>query len=235
MTTYTLSAMAEKLEIPESTLRYYRTRHADFIPFVGEGRRRRYPDEALAVLLRTCELAKAGKAAVEIDEALSADYERVVELEQVEIETQDERKNAMSQGERNGNATGGDSFLPARQDAGDMVSYTMLGKSIMDFFAEQKAEHKRDIERLEKNVEKERRAARREHKALQEQVNELAAASFSSAGDKPKAKQEKWKQAAGIATAATAWGRDIKDMKRLTREAMKEIKKIGGNIDRMKG
>ena len=216
MTTYTLSAMAEKLEIPESTLRYYRTRHADFIPFVGEGRRRRYPDEALAVLLRTCELAKAGKAAVEIDEALSADYERVVELEQVEIETQDERKNAMSQGERNGNATGGDSFLPARQDAGDMVSYTMLGKSIMDFFAEQKAEHKRDIERLEKKV------------------NALAAAS-SSAGDKPKAKQEKWKQAAGIATAATAWGRDIKAMKELTREAMRAIKKIGGNIDRMQG
>jgi len=47
---FTLRALAEQLSLPESTVRYYRDGFLDHIPSVGTGRRRRYPEPALAVL-----------------------------------------------------------------------------------------------------------------------------------------------------------------------------------------
>ena len=47
---YTLRGVAEELDLPESTVRYYRDAFSDFVPTVGTGRRRRYPAEAVAIL-----------------------------------------------------------------------------------------------------------------------------------------------------------------------------------------
>jgi DNA-binding transcriptional MerR regulator len=47
---FTLRELADQLELPESTVRYYRDAFLDHIPSVGTGRRRRYPPAALAVL-----------------------------------------------------------------------------------------------------------------------------------------------------------------------------------------
>lgn len=47
---YTLRELADQLDLPESTVRYYRDAFLDHIPSVGTGRRRRYPPAALAVL-----------------------------------------------------------------------------------------------------------------------------------------------------------------------------------------
>ena len=44
---FTLRAIARKLDLPESTVRYYRDVFAPFVPTNGRGRRRRYPAEAL--------------------------------------------------------------------------------------------------------------------------------------------------------------------------------------------
>ena len=47
--TYTLREIAGELNLPESTVRYYRDTFAAYIPTVGLGRRRRYPAEATEV------------------------------------------------------------------------------------------------------------------------------------------------------------------------------------------
>jgi len=46
----TIAEIAQELKLPESTVRYYRDRFADFIPTVGRGRGRKYKPEALEVL-----------------------------------------------------------------------------------------------------------------------------------------------------------------------------------------
>src|SRR5947208_8285610 len=47
---YTLREIARELNLPESTIRYYRDAFEAYIPAVGMGRRRRYPAEALDIL-----------------------------------------------------------------------------------------------------------------------------------------------------------------------------------------
>jgi DNA-binding transcriptional MerR regulator len=47
---YTIREIAQELDLPESTVRYYRDAFPEHIATVGTGRRRRYPGEAIAVL-----------------------------------------------------------------------------------------------------------------------------------------------------------------------------------------
>lgn len=47
---YGLCELARELGLPESTTRYYRDVFATHVPSVGRGRKRRYPEEAVAVL-----------------------------------------------------------------------------------------------------------------------------------------------------------------------------------------
>jgi DNA-binding transcriptional MerR regulator len=64
----TLRQVADALSLPESTTRYYRDAFLEHIPFVGTGRRRRYPPPAVAVL----RLVAAGYAAGKTREAIAA-------------------------------------------------------------------------------------------------------------------------------------------------------------------
>lgn len=45
----TIKDISRELEVPESNLRYYRDRFEDFLPSVGQGRKRRYKQKALDV------------------------------------------------------------------------------------------------------------------------------------------------------------------------------------------
>jgi len=45
----TIKEIAKRLDVPESNIRYYRDRFDDFLPSLGEGRKRRYRAEALEV------------------------------------------------------------------------------------------------------------------------------------------------------------------------------------------
>ena len=65
-TLLTLRQLAEELQLPESTVRYYRDAFIDHIPSVGKGRRRRYPPEAITVLRAIAASYAAGRSRAEI-------------------------------------------------------------------------------------------------------------------------------------------------------------------------
>ncbi|NIN13438.1 MAG: MerR family transcriptional regulator [Gemmatimonadales bacterium] len=67
---YTLRDIARQLNLPESTVRYYRDAFAEHVATVGTGRRRRYPVEAVAVLRSIADGYSAGKTREEIDAEL---------------------------------------------------------------------------------------------------------------------------------------------------------------------
>lgn len=60
MELYTIAEIARRLQIPESTVRYYRDRYPEYVPSIGEGRNRRYPPEALEALRAIAETVRAG-------------------------------------------------------------------------------------------------------------------------------------------------------------------------------
>lgn len=68
---YTLRDIARDLDLPESTVRYYRDAFAHHIPTVGSGRRRRYPSEAVATLRLVALWYSEGKSREEIERELT--------------------------------------------------------------------------------------------------------------------------------------------------------------------
>ncbi len=68
----TLADIAQRLGIPETTVRYYRDRFAPFLPAVGSGRSRRYPLETVERLRWIIEQLRAGVPAHEIEAQLRA-------------------------------------------------------------------------------------------------------------------------------------------------------------------
>ncbi len=66
----TLSQIAERLELPETTVRYYRDRFAAYLPAVGVGRSRRYPLQTVERLRWIVEQLRAGVSPHEIEAQL---------------------------------------------------------------------------------------------------------------------------------------------------------------------
>jgi DNA-binding transcriptional MerR regulator len=64
---YTLRQIARELNLPESTVRYYRDAFAAHIATVGMGRRRRYPEEAVATLRAIAEGYAQGRTHEEVE------------------------------------------------------------------------------------------------------------------------------------------------------------------------
>ena len=62
----TLTAIAERLNISESTIRYYARKFAKVLPSVGEGRQKRYRPEAVEVLQIIAEMFKENRTATDI-------------------------------------------------------------------------------------------------------------------------------------------------------------------------
>lgn len=56
--TYTLKQISQELSIPEASVRYYRDALADFLPTIGNGRNRRYPEETLDLLAEASSLIR---------------------------------------------------------------------------------------------------------------------------------------------------------------------------------
>lgn len=75
--TLTIAEIAQRLGLPESTVRYYRDHFADYIPMIGEGRQRRYPAEAVEVFQVIADtLRKDHGTATEVEEALNRLFPR---------------------------------------------------------------------------------------------------------------------------------------------------------------
>jgi len=83
MELYTIAKMAKILKIPESTARYYRDRHSEFLPYTGSGRKRRYKKEALEALRLIAELANRSLSAEDIESHLSQEIKRNIEAEEI--------------------------------------------------------------------------------------------------------------------------------------------------------
>lgn len=66
----TLSQVAERLRLPETTVRYYRDRFAAYLPVVGEGRSRRYPPQTVERLRWIVEQLRAGLSVHEVERQL---------------------------------------------------------------------------------------------------------------------------------------------------------------------
>ena len=82
MELYTVAKMVKILNITESTARYYRDIHSEFLPFTGSGRKRRYKKEALEALRLIAEMANRSLSAEEIDTQLSKELSRNIETEE---------------------------------------------------------------------------------------------------------------------------------------------------------
>ena len=67
----TMAELAKQLQMPESTVRYYRDRFIDYIPYVGNGRHRRYRPETADVLRFIAEGFNRNLTAMEIEQGLS--------------------------------------------------------------------------------------------------------------------------------------------------------------------
>lgn len=76
----TLAEIAKEIDVPESTVRFYRDKFDDFIPSVGKGRSKRYKVEALDVLRFIAEGFKRNETATMIQERLSIEFARTVSV-----------------------------------------------------------------------------------------------------------------------------------------------------------
>lgn len=66
----TLNEVAQRLGLPETTLRYYRDRFSAYLPSVGQGRSRRYPLQAVERLRWIIEQLRGGASAHEVEAQL---------------------------------------------------------------------------------------------------------------------------------------------------------------------
>lgn len=80
MKTYTMTEIAKKLKIPESTARYYRDRFADYVPAIGTGRSRRYPQQALDAIQLISTLMKENKSSEEVEKELEKRFGVTMEV-----------------------------------------------------------------------------------------------------------------------------------------------------------
>ena len=132
--TYTIKKLGELLDVPESTVRYWRDRYSEFIPYSGTGRKRRYPAEALEVLRLICDYSERSSNAEDIKEALSTKFTKFIDIEQ-----EPQRRTTATQQEN--------SLLPTKADLLPVVQgmiSEVLGRTL-ELIADQKGR----LEKLE--------------------------------------------------------------------------------------
>lgn len=83
----TMAQIAKQLNLAESTARFYRDRFQEFIPSVGEGRRKRYTHETVEVLRFIAEGFNRNLTAMDIKEGLSRMVAKNIEFEEVTATT----------------------------------------------------------------------------------------------------------------------------------------------------
>jgi DNA-binding transcriptional MerR regulator len=74
MELYTLVALAEKFGVRESTLRFHTKRYQNYISSVGEGKNRRYKEDALPVIAFILERVSEKRTQQQITETLNEQF-----------------------------------------------------------------------------------------------------------------------------------------------------------------
>jgi DNA-binding transcriptional MerR regulator len=83
----TMAQIAKQLNLAESTARFYRDRFENFIPSIGEGRKKRYKPETIEVLRFIAEGYNRNLTAMDIKDGLSRMFARNIEFEKVAATT----------------------------------------------------------------------------------------------------------------------------------------------------
>ena len=68
---YSISAIAKLLDLPESTLHYWKNRFEPFLPSVGQGRGKRFPAEAVEVFRAIGALLESGLSVADAKDELA--------------------------------------------------------------------------------------------------------------------------------------------------------------------
>jgi len=88
----TVAEVASQLQIPDSNVRYYRDKFAEYVPTEGEGRSRRFRPEAIPVLRIIAEGMRNSRTARDVAEQLERQFPRSVanekQLQQLTTTTQ---------------------------------------------------------------------------------------------------------------------------------------------------
>ncbi len=69
-----VAEIARRLDVPESTLHYWKNRFSQYVPSVGRGRLKRFRPEAVEAFRTVAELMKSGHAAEDVMAALAQSY-----------------------------------------------------------------------------------------------------------------------------------------------------------------
>lgn len=69
-----VAEIARRLDVPESTVHYWKNRFSQHLPSVGEGRQKRFRPEAVEVFATIAEMLGAGHPAAEVMETLAGKY-----------------------------------------------------------------------------------------------------------------------------------------------------------------
>ena len=73
---YTIADLSRQFNLPESTCRYYCKRFAEFIPSVGEGRRKRFRKDTLGIIETIVEEMKKSRTCDAVEDVLAIRYPR---------------------------------------------------------------------------------------------------------------------------------------------------------------
>jgi DNA-binding transcriptional MerR regulator len=77
----TIKEIAGRLDLPESNIRYYRDKFEEYLPHVGQGRKRRYLPQALEVFTVIAENLRANTPSEEIAMELSRRYPKTPQIQ----------------------------------------------------------------------------------------------------------------------------------------------------------
>jgi DNA-binding transcriptional MerR regulator len=72
----TIKEIARRLEVPESNIRYYRDRFQEFLPAVGQGRKKRYKAQALEVFKYIVQAYQNDLSTEQISQKLQQEFPR---------------------------------------------------------------------------------------------------------------------------------------------------------------
>lgn len=73
-TSLTIADISRETGFPESTVRFYRDKFEHYIPYVGEGRKRRYEPKAIDIFCEIAKLSNKGLTITDIETYLGSKY-----------------------------------------------------------------------------------------------------------------------------------------------------------------
>ena len=80
---YSIASIAQELNLPESTVRYYRNRFKSYVPAVKKGGRKVYDDQALEALRIIAEGLRKGETAATVEEQLSLSFSQTIDSKEI--------------------------------------------------------------------------------------------------------------------------------------------------------